>query len=493
MRLCIALALLLALPMIQAQPAKEKPMRPNILLIMTDQQRFDQLGFSSGNYFETPRLDKLANSGVIFDCAYSASPICIPSRGSLMTGLAPHRYAKQPGYSQALKEGFWTVAHALQDAGYETMLAGKMHFVPIRSQHGFEKMRMAEHLGIVYGPEEFDDYTNWLVSKGKGDWRATHLFGPEEGQQKADFNKWCQAVPFGYSKEYHPTSWVAREAIEMLEKRDKARPYFMIVSFPHPHCPFDPPAPYDTMYDPADARLTTDSDRVNDGLPPSARELMQSEKAFGAVLNSKTDEAVQRRIATNIRALIHQIDDAVGEVLQHVDMNNTVVFFTSDHGDYYGRRGRWMKTPGVPFDDLARVPFFCAGAGVRPQNHRSDLVQSIDFAMTCLDVAGVKPPAGAEFDGESLVPLLQGETTATDRVVYCSSNYDWPMVRKGSLKYFRNTKNGEQMLFDLSKDPDETRNLISEADYEEPLRELRDAMSRELARGIPDLPRYPVK
>src|SRR5215208_4151589 len=100
--------------------------RPNLVLIMTDQQRFDQLGFASGGHFQTPNLDELARRGVIFDAAYSGSTVCVPARTSLLTGLLDHRVPKAPG-SFAMQQGFWTVAHALRRAGYVTGLVGKMH------------------------------------------------------------------------------------------------------------------------------------------------------------------------------------------------------------------------------------------------------------------------------------------------------------------------------------------------------------------------------
>ena len=381
--------------------------RPNILLIMTDQQRFDQLGFASGGHYETPNLDRLATNGVIFDAAYSNATICIPSRGSILCGLAPHRYPTQG--AGALQEGFWTVAHALGWAGYQTAMIGKMHLHPIRANHGFQHMRMAEHLGLVYGPEDFDDYTRWLVSKGRGDSRATHIFGPGQEKEAAAFRMNQQAEAFTYEKEYHPTNWIARETIEFLQKRDPNKPFFAITSFPHPHSPFDPPAPYDTMYDPADAQLPGESLAMNKGLAPSAADLILNKKGFGFCATEDTGEALQRKMTTYIRALIKQIDDAVGEILSHIDLSNTVVFFTPDHGDYCGHRGLMLKTPGIPFDDIARVPFFCCGAGI-PQGKRiASPVQNTDFALTCLDLAGLEPPPPV-FDTKSLTPLFNGST-----------------------------------------------------------------------------------
>ncbi|MDQ1534333.1 MAG: arylsulfatase, partial [Actinomycetota bacterium] len=119
--------------------------RPDLVLIMTDQQRFDQVGYASGGHFETPNLDALAAGGVIFETAYSASTVCIPARNALLTGIQPHRLPTQEN-PFALREGFWTVAHELRHAGYETAFIGKAHFAPVHAQHGFETMRLCEHL-----------------------------------------------------------------------------------------------------------------------------------------------------------------------------------------------------------------------------------------------------------------------------------------------------------------------------------------------------------
>ena len=467
-------------------------MPPNFLVILTDQQRYDQMGYSSGGHFETANLDRLAASGTIFENAYTFAPICIPSRGSLLTGCAPCRFPTVAPRLEALREGWWTIGHALRGAGYQTMLAGKMHMHPIRAWHGFDQMRMAEHLGLVYGPEQFDDYTRWLVSKGKGDWRATHIFGPEEKQQRDEWRMQQQAMPFYYPRQYHPTDWVAREASEMLAKRKADQPYFMIMSFPHPHSPFDPPAPYSTMYKEEDAILPKDGVEVNDGLPPSVRELMSSTKSFGTVLTEKLDKQLQRRMATYIRALIRQIDDGIGEVLKQVDLSNTVVFFTTDHGDYYGHRGRMLKTPGVPFDDVARVPTFCCGPGITAGRREKNPVQGADFVPTFLDIAGIGSPARDLLDTRSLLPALRDGKPDESRTVYCDSNYDWPMVRRGNLKYFRHRKNGEEMLFDLEADPGETRNLAADAAYAARRDALKEALASLEARPAPDLPTFPM-
>src|SRR5207248_2254052 len=157
--------------------------QPDLVLIMTDQQRFDQLGYDSDGFFETPHIDELASRGVVFERAYSGGTNCVPARVSLLTGLQQHRVPKQPGSWLAMREGFWTVAHELHRAGYATALVGKMHATPIRAQHGFDTLRLCEHLGLQalragMKSEDTDDYHDWLLANGLDDWRSAT---PDEG------------------------------------------------------------------------------------------------------------------------------------------------------------------------------------------------------------------------------------------------------------------------------------------------------------------------
>lgn len=455
---------------------------------MTDQQRFDQLGYSSNGFFETPNLDRLARQGVIFDNAYSACTTCAPARASALTGLYPHRYAKAtgPGFPP-LQEGCWTIAHALRQAGYQTGLFGKTHFTPFHANHGFDVMRTIEHMNM-YTPETIDDYLRWLLWQGKADPRATHLDGGGWGQRTDEFRKCHCAEVFPFEAKYHPTNWTAMETIKFIEKRDPAKPYMAWVTFAHPHAPFDPPEPYASRYNIDEMPAPETTMEINDNLPPVAKGLMQGSQPYGYVPVAKNSPEVIRKIRTYIRALVNQIDDAVGEILEHVNLEDTVVFFTSDHGDFYGNRGLMLKTPFFPLDDIAKVPFFCAGAGI-PQGKRvANCIEVPDYVPTCLDLAGL--PKDVAMDAVSLMPHFREGAVADDRIVYTFSNSNYPMVRKKQIKYFRHQDSGEELLFDLEKDPLETANCINDPAYAARAEELRVHLMELLARGIPDVPRF---
>src|SRR5688572_16709621 len=207
--------------------SKDSPSRrrPNIILIMTDQQRHDQIGYASNGSYDTPNLDRLAGQGIIFENAYSTSTVCVPSRCSLLTGILHHRLPTVDEYRAtpdqtieflALREGFWTVPHCLRAAGYRTALIGKMHFYPIRARHGFDHMQTCEHLTEYagYRPGDMDDYHTWLMWNGRADWRGTHMFGPDQKQLKAaSVNQ-----PFAYEAKFHPTNWIADQSVRFLRE-----------------------------------------------------------------------------------------------------------------------------------------------------------------------------------------------------------------------------------------------------------------------------------
>ncbi|MGH9227196.1 MAG: sulfatase family protein [Acidimicrobiales bacterium] len=462
---------------------------PDIVLFLTDQQRFDQVGYASDGHFPTPNLDRMARNGVIFENAYSASTVCVPARVALMTGVEPHRVPTQEN-RMALREGFWTVAHALRNAGYETALIGKAHFAPVHAEHGFETLRLCEHLHSQgLGPlsrerdDSLDDYHHWLLANGYPDWRFDDM-ARQIRRVKSEGDAVRQEVSidtFALGPDAHPTGWVERETAEFLARRDPSRPLFLVVSFPHPHAPYNPAEPYASMFDPADSRLPEHGYEVNEGLPLS----FQLAFLDAPTRDAAADERVLRRLLATIRGLVKHIDDAIGRLVARLDRSSTLVAFTSDHGDYSGHRGILMKTPWLPFDDLARVPLFYTGHGVAGGRVMSGLVQSYDFALTALDYAGVDPGA-RDFDSRSLRPLLADPIRPADleRAVFSCTGISWPMVRYRNYKYSLNTTQREEVLFDLDQDPMESVNLAEHPDYAAVRRELSERLAHRTARPL---------
>lgn len=419
-------------------------------MIMTDEQRHDWLGSTSGGHFETPNIDRLADTGVRFEQAHSSSTTCVPARTALLTGLHHHRTPRADD-SLALREGTWTVARELQAAGYETALIGRMHLTPIHASHGFDTMRMCEVVspGSGYGGDDLDDYARWLQSIGRQDWRE---FDPTEdgGLRPA-----AAGVPrtFPDILDYHPTSWIERETHAFLADRDRSRPLFLIVSFPHPHAPFDPPEPYASLYLRKEAQLPEDGFEANDKLTGGLGEHLNAVKA--AFRTSRMGRKMLASVLTSIRGLVTQIDDAVGSIVEALDLDRSLVFFTSDHGDFGGHRGLFTKVPWIPFDDLTRVPFIVSGGAIDGPPHVSAApVQHSSFAATCLDYAGLGTPDA--FDFPSLRGLLEGtEAPDLERPLFSAFSLGYPTVRRGRFKLICTMK-PDVHLFDLENDPGET-------------------------------------
>lgn len=470
---------------------------PDIVLIMTDQQRHDQVGYRSNGYYETPALDALAQRGVTFHNAYSAGATCIPARMGLLTGVQPRRLPTQPDRIE-LKEGVWTVAHALRGAGYETALIGKMHFTPVHADHGFEYMRTSEHLGASIlgsrpdGSPDLDDYHDWLVDHGIAEWGELEIGRPPEFIPLRPPG--TGGAPFPYQLAYHPTTWVRDKVSAFLEHRRSDRPLFLVVSFPHPHTPLNPLGPYATKYDPADWVVPAPGDEANAGLPEPFRDAIENDAELYAPWRVRDHgENALRVRQTRVRALVNHIDDALADLLPKFPLDRTVVAFTSDHGDYAGHRGLGSKLPWIPFDDLIRVPLVLAGVGVAGHRTSEAIVQSSDLPLTLCELAGVPLPVDeAEFDSCSLVGHLSGATPDGygDRAASFLHNSGWPGARVRNMKMICSWPTWTKLLFDLDQDPDETVDRSNDPEYADVARELEviiwDGLLRQPPAGLVD-------
>jgi arylsulfatase A-like enzyme len=456
----------------ESRESKLRSDRPNLLFVLTDDQNFEAIGYASGGRVITPNLDRMAAQGTIFETAYCNAMPCTPSRGTLMSGLHWNRWKRTGSHDSArLLPGEWTWAHALREADVATALIGKMHFAPMRADHGFEHAEYCEsrHRRIVApGQPVEDDYERWLSGFGLKDPQAPGL----------------RVWP--YDDKYHPISWTRDRAIAYLEGRERNdRPFCLTVSFRNPHAPYVPGRSFAALYDPASIEIPRDAWDDMEGLP----EKLRVWNDYGWFPRAQfTEPFLQRRFAYYY-ALITQIDDAVGAILRHVNLEDTLVLFTSDHGLYLGHRGRVGKHPFLPFEMVGRVPFVACGYGVSEGVKLDQPVGLIDLAPTLLTAAGLEvPPA---LDGWPLQDYFRDPAHGADRPLFCWGLTDFNMTRRGSAKYFRSHDRSEEMLFDLSTDPGELRNLAGAPEW----RELKSALAREMdaveSRAAPDLPRFP--
>jgi choline-sulfatase len=282
---------------------------------------------------------------------------------------------------------------------------------------------------------------------------------------------------------------VQDETLDFLRRRSRDRPLFLVISFPHPHPPLNPPEPHASLYDPDDCVIDPAWADANLGLPSRFRKQLAQEGMPSRRVDPERLAGHRRQLARTY-GLITQIDEAVGRLIPHLHLDESFLFFTPDHGDYAGHRGLVRKVPWLPFDDLARVPCFATGGLVRGGRRQAAPMQSFDFAATALAFAGAEVPSA--LDAQSLVPVLTDPDASLpeDRVVFCAMRTNAPMVRRGRYKYFRLKGFGQEVLFDLEDDPGETVNLADRAETTVVLGELRAALDQKLAETIPALPQF---
>lgn len=448
--------------------------RPNVLLIMTDDQSWDSIGYASDARVRTPNLDRLARQGMIFERGHCSSMPCIASRSSMMSGLHHHRWRHGGIPNTGLRQGEWTWAHALRSAGYDTALVGKMHFSPRDGQQGFDLMKLCDPWPGPLPGRPLDDWESWLV-------------------REKVFDAWIENLPAGTDVRtwalpvrYHRISWVTDQAIEFIEaRRDSTTPFALVVSYLAPHPTYDPAEPFASMYDAEHVVLPQEHWLDMHGMPASLRAIPRPfERRAGE------DRAVATVVAA-VRALVSQVDDAVGRLAEHVDLASTLVVFVSDHGDYLGKRGQMWKAPTIPFEALSRIPFFAVGRGVPAGTRHAAPVSLVDLAPTFLEAAGVQIPT--DLDGHPLQECFRDPTSGAERAIYCFGPGGFDMVQRGDVKYFRAQQGSDEMLFDLASDPGELTNLAGDAARQNDLEALRHEMDLVSSRPQASLPRFPIE
>lgn len=419
--------------------------RPNIVLIITDQHRGDALGIDGHPVVQTPYLDQLAASGARFRRAYSACPVCVPARRTLMSGRKPASHGVTMNYDTWLDGP--TLPSILSEAGYQTHLCGKLHLWPHRAAYGFQSADWADS---PHGRHETDDdYQVFLRANGA----TMPMAGVAHGQS---YNGWA-ARPWHLPEELHFTNWATSAAMRFLDRRDPTRPFFLNVSYHQPHQPVTPPQAYWDRY-------------INAKLPePVVGDWARvfDEPQIGqpvASWRTQLTPAQQRQFQAGYYGCINHIDDQIGRLLVALP-KNTVILFVSDHGEMLGDH-QWIRKR-TPYEGSARVPFIInlpASLGIGGGQVRDEPVELMDVLPTLAEIAGADAPAG--IDGRSLLPLLRGDDGAWRDYLHgeCaevpSMNSGMHYLTDGKTKYVRYPGTGREELFDLEHDPRELVNLL---------------------------------
>ncbi len=407
-------------------------------------------------WMQTPNLDRLAARGTMFTQAFCNSPLCMPSRQSMLSGRYPAA-AGCTGNGVEMREDIPNAATILGGAGYHTANIGKLHFKnhahrDHREPHpsyGFDTLLVSDEPGLYEDP-----YATWLRSRGLNDIRTWKLESfPGSGHDfriSGPSREVIAPIPFQGPDDASHSSWVAEETCHFLSQHQKD-PFFCIAGFFAPHSPVNPPQKWLDAYSETEVPLPVmnESERANLGL--SDEEWITIRRAY--------------------YALVSHVDEEVGRILDHLDdlglSENTLVIFTSDHGEHLGDHGKIHKGP-PGLDSCAHVPFIVAPPGnmEAPRGVQCDeLAELVDFLPTCLDFARI--PAPPSLQGQSLKPLVSGadESTFQRDSIYIewrkAYEMGWKVVRTKTAWYAR-SRRGEEMLFDLERDPHQLANMASD-------------------------------
>ena len=304
--------------------------QPNILLIMCDQFRGDCLSFLDHHDVKTPYLDYLASKGTVFNRAYSATPSCIPARATLLTGMSQDRTGRV-GYEDGITFDYeHYLAQELRDNHYQTACIGKMHVHPPRLSCGYEILKLHDgYIGkyrratLPYWMHQdvSDDYMRYLRDKLGKD--------ADVNNAGSENNSWVMSV-WPYADDTHPTNWVANESIEFLKTRDRTRPFFLTASFVRPHPPFDAPRQYLDMYINKELHEPVSGDWDN------VEATLKDGKVMDSIHGCSDDELRHQALAGYYACITH-IDHQIGRIITALEndgtFNDTVIIFTSDHGE----------------------------------------------------------------------------------------------------------------------------------------------------------------
>lgn len=442
--------------------------RPNILVIMADQLTAAALGCYGNTAVRSPNLDALAASGVVFDAAYTNSPLCSPARACMMTGRLPSRTGCYDNGAY-WPSTFPSVAHYLRAGGYRTVLTGKMHFIGPDQLHGFEERRTTD----VY-PADFDWTPDWRLSPDE----PNHMW-LDEGMSSI-FGAGVAEVTnqFLYDDE---VGHQAVRALHDIARQDDGRPFFALASFSHPHDPFVTRQRHWDLYEGVDIPLPA----VGPGDVPHPDAHSTRLGRMCCWEDVAIPDEVVRRARRAYLANVSCVDEWAGRLVETLHAlgltEDTVVIVTSDHGDMLGERGHWYKCS--LFEGPARIPLVLSAPGRLPAGRVAEPASLVDFLPTVLDLAGLagQQPIDA-LDGASLVPLCDGSAAPVPRTVvgeYLAEGTAAPivMIRRGPWKFLHSAVDQDQ-LFDLEADPHELTNLAADEEHAALVAELRAEVAR---------------
>jgi arylsulfatase A-like enzyme len=449
--------------------------KPNIIMIITDQQRYDTIAALGFPFMETPHMDRLVREGVSFNNCFVTAPLCVPARASLFTGYYPHTTGV---YGNGHR---WTHSwvELLAAAGYHCVNIGKMHTKPLNTPLGFHERYPVENKDRFWGGERwfFDEWDKALAAQGLVKQQRV-LY-----RQRPDYRERLGAFEWELPEQMHSDFFVGNMATWWLDTYPETQPLFLEIGFPGPHPPYDPVARYAESYLEKDLPILGLPEGDLEGQPPPFQELRKRkvEMDNDSIAHSlnPTPEQMKRQRAYYL-ANVTMIDEKLGQILDGLDRNgyldNSVVIFTSDHGDCLCDHGHSQK--GVMYDAATQVPAIIWSPGRFEGGRRVDgLCSWMDLGPTVLEIAGLEAPGTME--AMSLLRSLNGEGQKLRDYVFSefpSQGGMMTMVRSHEWKLVDFSNQDYGQLFNMQKDPDEVVNLWEHPEAQDVKSDLRDAM-----------------
>ncbi|MQY78139.1 MAG: sulfatase-like hydrolase/transferase [Bacteroidetes bacterium] len=486
------IAVILGLAPQCTQPVKS----PNILFIMTDQQPVSCVGVYN-EAVKTPHLDKLARQGITFDNFYISGFPCSPSRASILTGRYPHNHGVIKNDIQ-LDPSIPTLGSICREAGYQTGYFGKGHLGG--------NMYPDRHKDPL--PEKFTEYWRYEIRKTPEGWQLEKMGGgPGEDFPQLGFTEWAggwrqykdwlkehgqdqfvvqagnhdavQSTPEGkhmfsrLGEEYHMAAFFAEKTEQFVRQHAKdAEPWAAVLSFFGPHLPVSPPKPWDTIYSLDNIPLPGNHFDSLEGKP-----YRQQNNDLCYVLPRWSDEQFKDYIR-RYWGYCGYIDQQIGTIfvaLQETGQwDNTIVIFTSDHGDMVGSHGMIWKLGTCGYEELFRVPAIIKVPGILDKNrHSNALAGNIDLLPTILEAAGIKLPG--DIDGRSLIPIIKGTANQHRDIVFADVMDESIICRNEKYKFVLNWKNKDlDELYNLETDPGELMNLALQPEFSDHVKEMKE-------------------
>lgn len=461
--------------------------KPCVVLLTMDELHREALSCCGATTHRTPNIDRIASEGLRFDNAYAASPVCLPSRVSLATGLYPHHsrsISNHTGASFGME--LPSVFRSFKAAGYSTSLHGKCHFIPVPYPyvsrdftreydpfHHYYRNLGIDQLDLQDGNEVsawfYDDYAKDLEREGLLS-RYRDLVHNKGGERSRK-----NLFLFPGPESLHPDSWVARKAVEHLERLDSNDAHFMWVSFSGPHYPLNTPEQYLSRVDMSKDRPANCRDGEWDD--PSKSNRVSFHGPGGTEGSGSAEDGAQKNFDADYwlrwrhmyYANVAQIDECIGRIVQAARakwQDNLILVFTSDHGDMMGHHGLWGKN-GAFFEDIIRVPLFIQIPGAAQGVTHSEMVSLVDVFPTVLGGAGLP---SVPCDGEDLRALV--ERGGRPYILSETGNLLSIVRGKDKLTWHRRGNTMFKEQYDLQCDPFEFTNIYSNSDAHNARQEL---------------------